>query len=270
MLDMARSATHADGQIRARRSLMEQQPSAATVTRDPAAPGRPHRVRVPVAGRARLGVTAEWRGLDWTDDAACADHAEATPGLCGRCPVAGECLAAAVASDDPADWRGGLSRADRECLWAGMERTYRDVRDLELMRIDAGRLPAAPHCQRLDHGQHRTDSAHDHRRPRRHRPVHRHRRGPDPGRAATPQPTAPRATSPTSSPTPSPPPPPTSADPTSSSPDDPAPGNPPTSTAWSEEPWATSPRTGPGSAPNRSWSPSTSPSSSKTNATTPA
>jgi hypothetical protein len=88
----------------------------------------------------RLGVTAEWRGLEWTDDAACADSAEATPVLCARSPVSAQCLAAAVASDDQAVWRGGLSRGDRECLWAGMERTYRDVRDLELMRLDTTRL----------------------------------------------------------------------------------------------------------------------------------
>jgi hypothetical protein len=88
----------------------------------------------------RLGVTAEWRVLEWTDSAACADQGEATPKLCGRCPVVAECLAATVASDDRAEWRGGLDRADREHLWAGLERTYREVRDLELMRLDVNRL----------------------------------------------------------------------------------------------------------------------------------
>ena len=88
----------------------------------------------------RLGVTAEWRVLEWTDAAACANNDEATPELCRRCPVAAECLAAAVASDDRAEWRGGLNRADREHLWAGLERTYREVRDLELMRLDVNRL----------------------------------------------------------------------------------------------------------------------------------
>lgn len=88
----------------------------------------------------RLGVTAEWRVLEWTDSAACADQEEATPRLCGRCPVVAECLAAAVASDDHAEWRGGLDRDDREHLWAGLERTYREVRDLELMRLDVNRL----------------------------------------------------------------------------------------------------------------------------------
>ena len=88
----------------------------------------------------RLGVTAEWRVLEWTDSAACADQEQATARLCGRCPVVAECLAAAVASDDHAEWRGGLDRDDREHLWAGLERTYREVRDLELMRLDVNRL----------------------------------------------------------------------------------------------------------------------------------
>ena len=87
----------------------------------------------------RLGVTAE-RVLEWTDAAACADQPEATPDHCGRCPVIAECLAAAIASDDRAVSRGGLDRADREHLWAGLERTYREVRDFELMRLDVNRL----------------------------------------------------------------------------------------------------------------------------------
>lgn len=92
----------------------------------------------------RLGVTAEWRVLEWTDSAACADQDEATATTCGRCPVMAECLAAAVASDDRADWRGGLNRSDREHLWAGLERTYREVRDFELMRLDVNRLANRP------------------------------------------------------------------------------------------------------------------------------
>ena len=98
----------------------------------------------------RLGVTAEWRGLEWPDEAACINHAEATPQVCARCPVTAQCLAAALTSDDRAEWRGGLGRTDRECLWAGMERTYRDVRDLELMRLDTTRATnrAAAHRSR--------------------------------------------------------------------------------------------------------------------------
>jgi hypothetical protein len=98
---------------------------------------------------ARLGVTAEWRGLDWTNRAACAGHPTATARLCGRCPVAAECLAAAVTTDDPSSWRGFLSRADREHLWAALERTYRDLQDLEVMRMDTGRLPRRPVLHRV-------------------------------------------------------------------------------------------------------------------------
>ena len=88
----------------------------------------------------RLGVTAEWRVLEWTDSAACFGESDATQELCQRCPVAAECLAAAIASDDRAEWRGSLNRADREQLWSGLERTYREVRDFELMRLDVDRL----------------------------------------------------------------------------------------------------------------------------------
>lgn len=88
----------------------------------------------------RLGVTAEWRVLDWTVRAACHDRAAATPPVCRRCPVIAECLAAAIATDDRAEWRGGLSRSDREHLWSGLERTYREVRDFELMRLDVNSL----------------------------------------------------------------------------------------------------------------------------------
>jgi hypothetical protein len=88
----------------------------------------------------RLAVTAEWRVLEWTDAAACAEKSLASADVCVRCPVVAECLAAAIASDDRAEWRGGLARAEREQLWAGLERTYREVRDFELMRLDVGRL----------------------------------------------------------------------------------------------------------------------------------
>lgn len=96
----------------------------------------------------RLGVTAEWRVLEWTESAACADRPEANRELCRWCPVAAECLAAAIASDDRAEWRGSLSREDREQLWIGLERTYREVRDFELMRLDVDRLAKVPGWQR--------------------------------------------------------------------------------------------------------------------------
>ena len=96
----------------------------------------------------RLAVTAEWRVLEWVEAAACVDLAASTCDLCGRCPVVAECLAAAVASDDRAEWRGGLNRDDREQLWKGLERTYREVRDFELMRIDVNRLTNRPSIDR--------------------------------------------------------------------------------------------------------------------------
>lgn len=111
----------------------------------------------------RLGVTAEWRGLDWTDQAACANHVSATSGLCGRCPVVAECLAAARTADDHAEWRGTLDRADREHLWGAMERTYLQVRDLELMRMDVSRLPHRGVVHRLEDGLQNGAAAHDHR-----------------------------------------------------------------------------------------------------------
>ena len=92
----------------------------------------------------RLGVTAEWRVLEWTAKAACRNRAAATPPVCRRCPVVAECLAAAVATDDKAEWRGSLSRSDREHLWEGLERTYREVRDFELMRLDVNSLVRHP------------------------------------------------------------------------------------------------------------------------------
>jgi len=88
----------------------------------------------------RLGVTAEWRVLEWTADAACRESGASSPRVCNQCSVAPECLAAAISTDDPAEWRGRLSRADREHLWSGLERTYREVRDFELMRLDVGGL----------------------------------------------------------------------------------------------------------------------------------
>ena len=107
----------------------------------------------------RLSVTAEWRVLEWTDSAACADEPATTRELCARCPVAAECLAAAIASDDRAEWRGGLNRADRQQLWVGLERTYREVLDFELMKIDVSRLARRP---RSHQGQPVTNgSSHD-------------------------------------------------------------------------------------------------------------
>ena len=163
----------------------------------------------------RLGVTAEWRGLDWTDEAACTDHVGATPRLCARCPVTGRVPRCGRRPPTTSPSGAAASaESDREYLWAGMERTYRDVRDLELMRHR--HQPTPPHAATSSGSRPtpRTGSGHDHRRPRRHRPVHRHHHGAHPRRTCNATPTAHRATSPTSSPTSSPRPPRTSADPT--------------------------------------------------------
>ena len=98
----------------------------------------------------RLGVTAEWRGLDWTDEPPAPAMPQSTPDCVGAARSPPSVSPPRSPADDRAEWRGGLSRADRERLWAALERTYRDVRDLELMRIDAGRLPRRPDLQRLD------------------------------------------------------------------------------------------------------------------------
>lgn len=88
----------------------------------------------------RLQVTAEWRVLEWVEAAACTGQQTATRAVCDDCPVKSECLAAALATDDRAEWRGGLNLADRQHIWKGLERTYREVRDFELLRLDADRL----------------------------------------------------------------------------------------------------------------------------------
>lgn len=99
----------------------------------------------------RLGVTAEWRVLEWIDSAACATLAEVSPDVCAGCSVMAQCLAAAVASDDKAKWRGGVSRVDRQHLWTGLERTYREVRDFELMRLDVNRIASRSTSQPKPH-----------------------------------------------------------------------------------------------------------------------
>lgn len=84
----------------------------------------------------RLKVTAEWRILEWLQDAACKTTGTATEETCRSCRVWAECLGAALATDDPAEWRGALNRRDRQRLWVTIERTYREVRDLELDQLD--------------------------------------------------------------------------------------------------------------------------------------
>ncbi len=182
----------------------------------------------------RLGVTAEWRVLEWTDAAACADQPAATQELCGRCPVVAECLAAAVASDDRAEWRGGISREDREHLWEGLERTYREVRDFELMRLDVNLLMkrTSPTSAQPDQGQRSTAMTGDRGR----QTFGRRQSGCSPRPRVEPTRTAHRVTSPSSSPVCSPRQQPTLAKPSGSSPADLGPGKRVWCDRWSPEP----------------------------------
>lgn len=83
----------------------------------------------------RLQILDEWRVLAWTTQAECRDGAPPSLPVCRRCPVSEQCLAAAIATDDPAEWRGGIDRAGREHLWMDMEQIYREVRDVELLQL---------------------------------------------------------------------------------------------------------------------------------------
>ena len=60
----------------------------------------------------QLQITVEWQSIEWLDLAACREAA-ATQQTCRRCPVRAPCLAAAIAIDDPAGWRGGVTRDER-------------------------------------------------------------------------------------------------------------------------------------------------------------
>lgn len=62
-----------------------------------------------------------WRDLDWVHDAPCGGFLRAAPEMCSGCPVVHQCLAAALVTDDHADWRGGMSRAQRFALWLELE-----------------------------------------------------------------------------------------------------------------------------------------------------
>ena len=88
----------------------------------------------------RLRVTAEWRVLEWIEYAACAGLDAVGPEVCRHCPVKSECLAAAIATDDPAEWRGGLDRTARDGIWETLEPTYREVRDFDLLGLNLDRL----------------------------------------------------------------------------------------------------------------------------------
>jgi hypothetical protein len=54
----------------------------------------------------QLQVTVEWQQTEWLDYAACRRTGQATRSTCTACPVRAQCLTAALAIDDPAEWRG--------------------------------------------------------------------------------------------------------------------------------------------------------------------
>lgn len=83
----------------------------------------------------RLRILEEWRVLEWATQAECRDGTPPSLPVCTRCPVCEQCLAAAIANDDPAEWRGGVDRVGREHLWMDMEQIYREVRDVELVPL---------------------------------------------------------------------------------------------------------------------------------------
>jgi hypothetical protein len=84
----------------------------------------------------QLQVTVDWQQIEWLDLAACRPSNTATRQTCAGCPVRAHCLAAALAVDDPAEWRGGVSRPEREELWERLESVFIDLRDCDFMRVD--------------------------------------------------------------------------------------------------------------------------------------
>jgi hypothetical protein len=65
----------------------------------------------------QLQVSVEWQQIEWLDQAACSPSGVATQQTCAGCPVRSPCLAAGLAVDDPAPWRGGVCHSEREELW---------------------------------------------------------------------------------------------------------------------------------------------------------
>ena len=84
----------------------------------------------------QLQVTVEWQLVEWLDLAACRHKGTATPRTCAGCPVRAPCLTAALVLDDPAPWRGGVSRDEREQLWEQLECAFLRLRDASFMRHD--------------------------------------------------------------------------------------------------------------------------------------
>jgi WhiB family transcriptional regulator, redox-sensing transcriptional regulator len=84
----------------------------------------------------QLQVTVEWQQTEWLDYAACRRTGQATRSTCTACPVRAQCLTAAIAIDDPAEWRGAVNRAEREELWEQPEAAFNELRDRDFMQLD--------------------------------------------------------------------------------------------------------------------------------------
>ena len=84
----------------------------------------------------QLQVTVDWQQIEWLDLAACGPSNTATRQTCAGCPVRAQCLAAALAVNDPAEWHGGVIRREREELWECLESVFIDLRDRDFMRVD--------------------------------------------------------------------------------------------------------------------------------------
>jgi hypothetical protein len=84
----------------------------------------------------QLQVTVEWQQTEWLDYAACRRVGNVSRSICTACPVRAQCLTAALAVDDPAEWRGAVGRAEREELWERLETAFIELRDREFMRLD--------------------------------------------------------------------------------------------------------------------------------------
>lgn len=84
----------------------------------------------------QLQVTVEWQQIEWLDRAACSPYVAATRQTCAGCPVRAPCLTAALATSDPAPWRGGVCHSEREELWERFESVFIDLRDRTFMHLD--------------------------------------------------------------------------------------------------------------------------------------
>jgi len=95
----------------------------------------------------QLQITVEWQSIEWLDLAGCRASGAATQRACRGCPVRAQCLAAAIAIDDQATWRGGITRNERIDLWQQLESAFHILRDHNFTLLDRlvdGRSASCP------------------------------------------------------------------------------------------------------------------------------